>query len=140
MAAFVRKPKQGRWPGLWGRRSPQTPLRWGPERLSVESRAGTAGHASGTALCRAAATASSPAGPPLRPQSDIEIARRTGITKVNIDTDLRMALTAGIRKVFAESPKEFDPRKYLAPARTRVKELVRHKLKNVLCCAGHAFD
>ena len=48
--------------------------------------------------------------------------------------------TAGIRKVFAESPKEFDPRKYLAPARSNVKDLVRHKVKNVLCCAGHAFD
>jgi fructose-bisphosphate aldolase class II len=74
------------------------------------------------------------------PESDIEVARRTGCTKVNIDTDLRLALTAGIRKVFAESPKDFDPRKYLGPARTRVKDLVRHKVKNVLCCAGHAFD
>ncbi len=74
------------------------------------------------------------------PEADIEIARRTGVTKVNIDTDLRLAMTAGIRKVFVESPKEFDPRKYLGPARTRVKELVRHKVKNVLCCAGHAFD
>jgi fructose-bisphosphate aldolase, class II len=74
------------------------------------------------------------------PEADIEIARRVGCTKVNIDTDLRLALTAGIRKVFAESPKEFDPRKYLAPARARVKELVRHKVRDVLCCAGHAFD
>jgi fructose-bisphosphate aldolase, class II len=74
------------------------------------------------------------------PEADIEIARRIGCTKVNIDTDLRLALTAGIRKVFSESPKEFDPRKYLAPARTTVKELVRHKVRNVLCCAGHAFD
>jgi fructose-bisphosphate aldolase class II len=74
------------------------------------------------------------------PEADIEIARRTGCTKVNIDTDLRLALTAGIRKVFAESPKEFDPRKYLGPARAMVKELVRHKVRNVLCCAGHAFD
>ena len=45
-----------------------------------------------------------------------------------------------IRKVFAEKPGEFDPRKYLGPARIAVKELVRHKVKNVLCCAGHAFD
>lgn len=74
------------------------------------------------------------------PEADIEIARRVGCTKVNIDTDLRLALTLGIRKVFAESPKEFDPRKYLGPARACVKELVRHKVKNVLCCAGHAFD
>ena len=47
---------------------------------------------------------------------------------------------AAIRKVLAENPREFDPRKYLAPARARVKELVRHKVKNVLCSAGHAFD
>jgi len=39
-----------------------------------------------------------------------------------------------------EAPKEFDPRKYLGPARTKVKELVRHKVRNVLCCASHAFD
>jgi fructose-bisphosphate aldolase, class II len=74
------------------------------------------------------------------PEADIEVARRTGCTKVNIDTDLRLAMTAAIRKVFAENPKEFDPRKYLGPARKAVKELVRHKLKDVLCCAGHAFD
>lgn len=74
------------------------------------------------------------------PESDIEVARRTGCTKVNIDTDLRLALTAGIRKVFAENPKEFDPRKYLGPAREEVKKLVRHKVRDVLCCAGHAFD
>jgi len=74
------------------------------------------------------------------PEADIEVARRVGCTKVNIDTDLRMAMTAAIRKVFAEKPGEFDPRKYLAPARQGVKDLVRHKVKNVLCCAGHAFD
>jgi len=74
------------------------------------------------------------------PEGDIEVARRTGVTKVNIDTDLRLALTAGIRRVFVESPKEFDPRKYLGPARAGVRELVRHKVKDVLCCAGHAFD
>lgn len=74
------------------------------------------------------------------PEADIEVARRLGCCKVNIDTDLRLALTAGIRKVFAENPKEFDPRKYLGPARAKVKELVRHKVRNVLCCAGHAFD
>jgi fructose-bisphosphate aldolase class II len=74
------------------------------------------------------------------PEADIEIARRTGCTKVNIDTDLRLAMTAGIRKALVENPKEFDPRKYLGPARKLVKDLVRHKLENVLCCAGHAFD
>jgi fructose-bisphosphate aldolase class II len=51
-----------------------------------------------------------------------------------------MAMTAAIRKVFVDNPKEFDPRKYLGPARAKVKDLVRHKVKNVLCCAGHAFD
>jgi len=74
------------------------------------------------------------------PEADIEVARRVGCTKVNIDTDLRLAMTAAIRKVFAENPKEFDPRKYLGPARAKVKDLVRHKVKNVLYCAGHAFD
>src|SRR5215472_13696249 len=74
------------------------------------------------------------------PESDIEVARRTGCTKVNIDTDLRLAMTAAIRKVLFENPKEFDPRKLLGPARAKVKDLVRHKIKNVLCCAGHAFD
>ena len=74
------------------------------------------------------------------PEADIEIARRVGCTKVNIDPDLRLAMTAALRKGFAENPKEFDPRKYLGPARARVKELVRHKVSNVLCCAGHAFD
>lgn len=73
-------------------------------------------------------------------ESDIEVARRIGCTKVNIDTDLRLAMTAAIRKAFAENPKEFDPRKYLGPARNKVKDLVRHKVRDVLCCAGHAFD
>ena len=49
-------------------------------------------------------------------------------------------MTAAIRKVLWESPREFDPRKYLGTARGRVKELVRHKVRDVLCCAGHAFD
>src|SRR5712671_6109895 len=71
-------------------------------------------------------------------EADIEVARRVGCTKVNIDTDLRLAMTAAIRKVFTEKPGEFDPRKYLGPARQAVKDLVRHKVKTVLCCAGHA--
>jgi fructose-bisphosphate aldolase class II len=74
------------------------------------------------------------------PEVDIEVARRVGCTKVNIDTDLRLAMTAALRKFLLESPKEFDPRKYLGQARSQVKELVRHKVRNVLCCAGHAFD
>ncbi len=51
------------------------------------------------------------------PETDIEVGSRTGCTKVNIDTDPRLAMTAAIRKVLFENPKEFDPRKYLAPAR-----------------------
>ncbi len=74
------------------------------------------------------------------PEADIEVARRVGCTKVNIDTDLRLAMTAAIREVLWTNPKEFDPRKYLGPARKATKELVRHKIKNVLCSAGHAFD
>ena len=74
------------------------------------------------------------------PEADIEIARRVGCTKVNIDTDLRLAMTAAIREVLWTNPKEFDPRKFLGPARKATKELVRHKIKNVLCSAGHAFD
>jgi len=74
------------------------------------------------------------------PEEDIAEARRNGVVKVNIDTDLRLALTSGIRKVFAEKPQEFDPRKYLGPARQKVKELVKHKVHDVLGCAGHAFD
>jgi fructose-bisphosphate aldolase, class II len=74
------------------------------------------------------------------PEADIEVARRTGCTKVNIDTDLRLAMTAAIRRALHENPREFDPRKYLGPARAKVKDVVRHKVKNVLCCAGQAFD
>jgi fructose-bisphosphate aldolase class II len=74
------------------------------------------------------------------PEADIEVARRVGCTKVNIDTDLRLAMTAAIREVLWTKPKEFDPRKLLGPARNATKELVRHKIKNVLCSAGHAFD
>lgn len=74
------------------------------------------------------------------PEADIEVARRTGVTKVNIDTDLRLAMTAAIREVLDDNPKEFDPRKILGPARAKVKALVRHKVHNILCCAGHAFD
>ena len=52
-----------------------------------------------------------------------------------------LTLSSGkLLRFFVEKPGEFDPRKYLRPARARVKELVRHKVRNVLCCAGHAFD
>jgi fructose-bisphosphate aldolase class II len=73
------------------------------------------------------------------PEDAISKAAKMAICKVNIDTDLRMALTAKIRQVLVESPKEFDPRKYLGPARDAIKEMVRHKL-HVLGCAGKAAE
>jgi len=73
------------------------------------------------------------------PEEAISKAAKMAVCKVNIDTDLRMALTAKIRQVFAEKPGEFDPRKYLGPAREAIKNMVRHKL-NVLGCAGKAAE
>lgn len=68
------------------------------------------------------------------PEDMLKKAGQMGVCKINIDTDLRLAMTAAIRKVFTENPAEFDPRKYLGPARDGLKEMVRHKIKNVLCC------
>jgi len=73
------------------------------------------------------------------PEDAISEAAKKAVCKVNIDTDLRMALTAKIRQVFAEKPKEFDPRKYLGPAREAITEMVKHKL-HVLGCAGKAAE
>ena len=58
-------------------------------------------------------------------------ASKSGVSKINVDTDLRLALTGGIRKVFADEPGAFDPRKYLTPARELIKETVKHKIVNV---------
>lgn len=58
------------------------------------------------------------------------------VCKINIDTDIRLAMTACIRKHFAEHPEDFDPRAYLKPAREAVKKMVAHKIKNVLGCSG----
>ncbi len=69
------------------------------------------------------------------PESMIKQAVQGGVCKVNIDTDLRLALTAMIRKEFAENPANFDPRGYLKPARAAIKDMVKHKL-NVLGVAG----
>ncbi|MBN1787316.1 MAG: class II fructose-1,6-bisphosphate aldolase [Sedimentisphaerales bacterium] len=71
------------------------------------------------------------------PEDAIQKASKMAVCKVNIDTDLRMAMTAKIRQVFAESPAEFDPRKYLGPAREAIKAMVLHKL-DVLGCADRA--
>jgi fructose-bisphosphate aldolase class II len=73
------------------------------------------------------------------PEEAISRAAKMAICKVNIDTDLRMALTAKIRQVFAEKPAEFDPRKYLGPGREAIKQMVKHKL-HVLGCAGKAAE
>ncbi len=71
------------------------------------------------------------------PEEALAKASKMAVCKINIDTDLRLALTAKIRQVFAESPDAFDPRKYLAPARKAITEMVQHKL-HVLGCAGKA--
>ena len=73
------------------------------------------------------------------PEEAISKAAKMAVCKVNIDTDLRLALTAKIRQVFAEKPSEFDPRKYLGPGREAIKEMVRHKL-HILGCAGKAAE
>jgi fructose-bisphosphate aldolase, class II len=73
------------------------------------------------------------------PESAISKAVKMAICKVNIDTDLRLALTAKIRQVFAEKPAEFDPRKYLGPGRDAIKAMVKHKLQ-VLGCSGKAAE
>lgn len=73
------------------------------------------------------------------PEESVSKAAKMAICKVNIDTDLRLALTAKIRQVFAEKPGEFDPRKYLGPGREAIKEMVKHKL-HVLGCAGKAAE
>jgi len=63
------------------------------------------------------------------PEEQIKEAVRIGVQKVNIDTDLRIAMTAGIRKAFFENAGEFDPRKYIGPGRALVKEVVMGKIK-----------
>ena len=60
------------------------------------------------------------------------------VCKINIDSDLRLAMTASIRKYFAENPSHFDPRQYLAPARTAIRDMVAHKIVNVLGCDNKA--
>ncbi len=73
------------------------------------------------------------------PEEAVSKAAKMGICKVNIDTDLRMALTAKIRQVFCETPAEFDPRKYLGPGREAIKQMVKHKL-HILGCSGKAAE
>jgi len=72
------------------------------------------------------------------PESQLREAAKSAVCKINIDSDGRLAMTAAIRKVFIEKPEEFDPRKYLGPARDALKELYKHKNINVLGSAGKA--
>ena len=72
------------------------------------------------------------------PEEQLRRAAELAVCKINIDSDLRLAMTGTVRKFFAEHPDKFDPREYLKPARANIKELVRHKLINVLGCAGKA--
>ena len=65
------------------------------------------------------------------PDEILHEASVSGVSKINVDTDLRLAMTAGIRKEFVENPNVFDPRKYLGPARDLIKETVEHKMKDV---------
>lgn len=70
------------------------------------------------------------------PEEMIREAAKYGVCKVNIDTDLRLAMTAEVRKFLAENPAEFDPRKYLGPARDAIRDMVSHKIRNVLGASG----
>ncbi|HPE90143.1 MAG: class II fructose-1,6-bisphosphate aldolase [Spirochaetaceae bacterium] len=72
------------------------------------------------------------------PEEQLRKAAKSAVCKINIDSDGRLAMTAMIRKVFAEKPDEFDPRKYLGPARDELKKLYMHKNKEVLGSAGQA--
>ncbi|MDR0698204.1 MAG: class II fructose-1,6-bisphosphate aldolase [Tannerella sp.] len=70
------------------------------------------------------------------PEDQLRKAAKSAVCKINIDSDSRLAMTAAIRKTFAESPAEFDPRKYLGPARESAKKLYIHKIKDVLGSEG----
>ncbi len=70
------------------------------------------------------------------PEEQLREAAKSAVCKINIDTDGRMVVTAIIRKIFMENPKEFDPRKYLGPARKELMEVIKHKNANVLGSAG----
>ena len=72
------------------------------------------------------------------PEDELRHAAELSVCKINIDSDLRLAMTATIREHFVQHPGDFDPRQYLKPARAAIKELVRHKLIDVLGCAGKA--
>ncbi len=70
------------------------------------------------------------------PEEMLRRASKMGVCKINIDTDLRLAMTACIRQLFVENPSEFDPRKYLGPGRTAIRDMVAHKMRDVLGCSN----
>lgn len=72
------------------------------------------------------------------PEDMLRKAAEMGVCKINIDTDLRLAMTASIRKYLAENPSHFDPRQYLGPGREAIKQMVIHKMRDVLGCSGKA--
>jgi fructose-bisphosphate aldolase class II len=72
------------------------------------------------------------------PEDMLRQAAKSAVCKINIDSDIRMAMTAAIRKYLAENPSHFDPRQYLIPARQAVKDMVAHKISSVLGCNGKA--
>ncbi len=72
------------------------------------------------------------------PDEMLKQASMSGVSKINVDTDLRLAMTAAIRKVFAEDPSSFDPRKYLTPARDLIKQTVEHKIRDVFGSSNKA--
>ena len=72
------------------------------------------------------------------PEEQLRKAAKSAVCKINIDSDGRLAMTAAVRKVFIDNPAEFDPRKYLGPARDELKKLYKHKCENVLGSAGQA--
>ena len=72
------------------------------------------------------------------PDEMLNKASKSGVSKINVDTDLRLAMTGAIRKAFADDPSAFDPRKYLSPARDLIEQTVAHKIKNVFCSSNKA--
>ena len=73
------------------------------------------------------------------PEDMLRQAAKMAVCKINIDSDLRLAFTAGIREYMANNPTHFDPRQYLTPARNNIKAMVKHKIVNVLGCDGAAL-
>ena len=72
------------------------------------------------------------------PEEMLRQAATMAVCKINVDSDLRLAMTAAVRKYLAENPSHFDPRQYLAPARDAIRDMVKHKITDVMGCAGKA--